>query len=118
LVTIGEKLKKAIREPGYLKTLFFASAVVPTNPGRVIVEEGAAGLTLLHTAATPAEAEMLRQLLRDGGFYVEYVPSASTGIFGTANSSSIYVKPEEYQDANAFVTQFYSSNSTIGDEVD
>lgn len=112
------RLKRALREPGYLKTLFFASAVVPTNTGRVIVEEGAAGLKLLHTANTAAEAEMLRQLLADAGFYVEYVPSASTGMFGTSGSSTIYVRPLEYDDANLFLNQFYSSNSIVGDDVD
>ncbi len=107
-----DKLKRAIREPGYLKTLVFAAAVVPTNTGRVIVEDDAASLRLLHTANTTAEADMLRQLLIDAGFHIEYVPSASTGIFGTSGSSSIYIQPDQFEDADAFLKQYYSSDLT------
>lgn len=116
--TIADKVKRALRGPGYLKMLFFASAVVPTNTGRVIVEESAAGGRLIHTADTSAEADMLRQLLADAGFHIEFVPSASMGIFGTPGNSSIYVKPAEYEDAQAFLNQYYNNNLIVAEDND
>ena len=65
--TLFENFKRTLRQPSYLKTLIFAAAVTPTNAYRVFGEEKAAGMKLLHTAATPAEADLIRQVLEPAG---------------------------------------------------
>ncbi len=104
--TLFDNIKRTLRQPSYLKTLIFAATVTPTNAYRVFGEEKAAGMKLLHTAGTPAEADLLRQVLVDAGFYMEHVPSASTGVFGTFGNSNIYVKTEEYADAEEFLREY------------
>lgn len=104
--TFFETVKRALREPGYFKTLFFAANVTPTNAHRVFAEEEAAGMKLLHSASTAAEADLLRQILAEAGFHMEHVPSASTGVFGTFGNSNIYVRAEEFEDAEQFLREY------------
>ncbi len=114
--SLFKTLKRLLREPGYGKVLLFGAAVTPTNPGRVMVDMAPQGLKLLHTTDTVTEAEWLTQVLRDAGFNMQHVASASTGIFGTSGNSSIYVRPDEFEDATSFLDQFLAGVST--DEVD
>lgn len=67
------------------------------------------GLQLVYTAINTIEADMLRQVLADAGFSVEFVPSASTGVFGTSGSSEIYVAAPEAQAAAAYLNEYLGS---------
>lgn len=112
-LSILKKIKQFLRDPSYLKVFFFGMAVTPTNTGRVMVETNAHGLKLLHTAGTVTEAEWLRQALSEAGFRMEYVPSASTGIFGTSGNSSIYVEPEDYDEASEFLRAYLDGGGGV-----
>ncbi len=101
-----DKIKDSLRKRGFLKVLLCGAAGQPTNPGRVMVDLAPQGLKLLHTANTVTEAEWLTQILRDAGFAMQYVPSASTGIFGTSGNSSIYINRDEYDEALDFLNQY------------
>lgn len=96
---IFQGLKQAIRNSNIFKVLSCGAAGAPTMPGRVIVDETAQGMRLLHTADTNTEAGWLQQALAEAGFYMEYVPSAAAGIFGITCNNSIYVRPEEFDEA-------------------
>ncbi|MEN6626608.1 MAG: hypothetical protein ABFD69_10305 [Candidatus Sumerlaeia bacterium] len=67
------------------------------------------GLERIHTAMNSIEAEMLRQVLTDAGFSVEFVPSASTSVFGTSGSSEIFVAAPEAQAAAAYLNEYLGS---------
>ncbi len=103
-----KKLKRVVREPGYLKVLLFGATMTPANPAGF---SGAAphGLALLHVAGTMAEAEMLRQVLTEAEFHVEYVAGAATGIFGTAGNNSVYVQANEFEHARAFLDEYFAA---------
>lgn len=106
---IFQGLKQAMRNSNLFKVLTCGAAGAPTVPGRVIVDESAQGMRLLHTADTITEAGWLQQALAEAGFYMEYVPSTAAGIFGITGNNSIYVRPEEYNDARDFLDEYLNA---------
>lgn len=108
-------LKNSLREHGFLKVLLCGAAGQPTNTGRVMVDLAPQGLKLLHTANTVPEAEWLTQVLRDAGFAMEHVPTASTGIFGTSGNSSLYVRPDEHDEAAEFLHNYLGGETLTND---
>lgn len=113
--TLYNNIKRVLRKPSLLKVLIFGAVATPTNPGRVMVDLSPQGLKLVHTAGTVSEAGWLTQVLRDAGFTMQYVPSASTGIFGTSGNSSIYVIPDEYDEALEFLNQYLAGEAESDD---
>jgi hypothetical protein len=82
---------------------------MPTDPYRVPFLEGCPmDLKALYTAGSSPEAEMLRQVLIDAGFHVEYVPSPATGVFGVTGNSTIYVPAGEFDAATQFLGEYLS----------
>ena len=83
----------------------------PTNPNRVLVGyTEPEGLTLVHCAATTAEADLLRQILEDAGFRPEYVSSVGPGGFGTSGSPYVCVPAEEGEEARRFIAAYYAES--------
>ncbi|MGI8905395.1 MAG: hypothetical protein ACR2IE_02765 [Candidatus Sumerlaeaceae bacterium] len=108
--TFLETLKRAASEPGYLKTLLFGAAVVPANPAPDAFDDTApSGLKLLHVAPTTAEADLMRQVLAEAGFEIQYVAASSTGVFGTSGNRSIHVREDQFEDANQFLTEYLAA---------
>jgi hypothetical protein len=84
--------------------------VNPTNPYKVPLSTTAPkDLLLIHSAPTPAEADLLRQMLHSAGFHVEYVPPATTGAFGSTGSVHVYVRANEKKDACEFISQLWET---------
>ncbi len=78
----------------------------PTNPVEVPFSSTAPeGLALVYTASNSSEADWVRQVLRDAGFHVEFVPSATTGAFGMSGSVHVYVHTEEVKEALEFLRE-------------
>jgi len=78
----------------------------PTNPNAVPFSTTAPeGLALVYSAGNPSEADLTRQVLRDAGFHVEYVPSVTTGVFGTTGSAHVYVDACQEKEACEFLRQ-------------
>lgn len=103
-----ENLRRVLREPGYLKVLLFQGSNESQKSSGP--RDGAPrGLVLLHVTATTAEADMLRQVLTEAGFHMEYVAGAATGIFGTTGNNSIYVQSAEFDQADAFLKEFLAA---------
>jgi hypothetical protein len=103
------RIKRVIRKSRYVKVAACGAAWAPTSPGRVIVQEKAQGLRLLCTVDTAAEAGWLQQVLVEAGFHQEYIPSTTAGLFGVAGNTSIYVKPEEFDDAAEFLHAYLNA---------
>ena len=79
---------------------------IPTNPHAVLFETIAPeGLAIVCSAASPAEGDLIRQILRDAGFHVEYVPAVTTGVFGTSGSAHVFVHASEEREAREFLSQ-------------
>ena len=79
----------------------------PTKPSAVpFLATAPKGLALVFSASIPAEADWIRQVLRNAGFHVEYVPPVTTGVFGTSGSAHVYVRADQNQDAREFISQF------------
>lgn len=89
----------------------------PTDAGKIpLIRTAPSGLKLLHSASTASEAELLRQTLLEAGFHVEYVPSKSSGIFGTTGSVDVYVKAEETGEALAFLREWERYQGEVPEE--
>jgi len=67
------------------------------------------GLALIFSAPPRPEADWVRQVLAEGGFHPEYVPSISTGVFGTTGSVHIFVPAEEKARALAFLEELWAA---------
>lgn len=101
-------MKRLFKRLGSL--FLFGAMVQPTNAARVVLGQAEPdGLRFLHAAATIPEAEMLRQVLTDAGFHIEHVAAAATGAFGINANSSIYVRADQYEEADAFLREFLSA---------
>ena len=105
---MSEKQDKP-RAHSFLERAFVPLAFLtgnPTNPYAVPFSTTAPkGLVLLHSAQNPSEADLIRQILQDAGFHVEYVPATTTGVFGTSGSVHVYVHTSEREDAHEFLRQ-------------
>lgn len=76
----------------------------PTDAGAIPpIRTAPSGLRLVYSAPTASEAEWLRQMLLQSGFHVEFVPSITSGIFGTTGSVDVYVEAEQAEDAIEFL---------------
>ncbi len=94
---------------------FMMSANIPLNASQVpFIEPDPDGLKLLFTAASSPEAELLRQVLIEAGFHIEFVPSTVTGVFGLTGNTCIYVPAGEYAEAQAFLRDYYSAPQENG----
>lgn len=83
---------------------------VPTNPHEVpLANAMPEGLALVHMAATTAEADLLRQVLADAGFHPEFVPSHSTGVFGTSGSPYVCVRKDEAGEVREFLSHYFDA---------
>lgn len=99
-------IRKALPLQLLLSPVLF-SATLPANPYRVPFLEGTpVGLKALHTAESIPEADLMRQLLIEAGFHVEYVPGTAMGVFGISGSSTLYVPEAEYAAAAEFVRDY------------
>jgi hypothetical protein len=74
------------------------------------------GMRWIHTADNAAEADMLRQMLQANGFHVEFVPSATAGVFGTTGSPHIYMPEDEADAASQFLAAYFASPPADSDE--
>ncbi|PKO16055.1 hypothetical protein CVU37_11925 [candidate division BRC1 bacterium HGW-BRC1-1] len=91
----------------------------PTNPHVVSFSTTApSGLALVYSAPTPPEANLTCQILRDAGFHVEFVPSATTGVFGTTGSVHVYVHESEQEEACEFLRQLRETSTEEAEEND
>lgn len=103
-------LKDAL--PLQLLTWPVCATAVGVPPYRVpflgVLEGCPTGLKPLYTANSSPEAEMLRQVLIDASFHVEYVPTPATGVFGVTGSSTIYVPEDELGAATEFLGEYLS----------
>ena len=89
-----------------LFALLTGTGSIPTNPHAVPFEAIAPeGLAIVCSAANPAEGDLVRQMLRDAGFHVEYVPAVTTGVFGTSGSAHVFVHASEEREAHEFLSQ-------------
>jgi hypothetical protein len=89
----------------------------PTNPSAVPFSTTAPeGLALVCSASTPAEADLIREVLRNAGFPVEYVPAVTTGAFGTTGNVHIYVQAGQEQGAREFLSQLRETREDGQDE--
>lgn len=61
------------------------------------------GLVYLYSERTSEEAELTRQILREAGFHVEFVPQMWSGIYGQRGSPDIYVRTDEVQEVLGFL---------------
>jgi hypothetical protein len=87
---------------------------MPLNPSQLVSLDAAPdGLRLLHCAGSVPEAEMLTQILIDEGLHIEFVPSWTTGTFGTTGNSNIYVQQADYDRAAQLLRDYLD-----GDAVD
>ena len=76
----------------------------PTNPFKVpFINSTPEGMAHVHTAPTPSEADLIRQMLRDAGFHVEYVPPVTTAVFGTSGSNHVFVRADQEKEAREFL---------------
>lgn len=108
--TLFDRMRGGLRS---FQMLLFGSTAIPTNPHNVASGGPVPqGLELLHTTPTVAEAEMLGQVLTQAGFDIGYVPSASTGIFGTMGNNCIYVPAEQHAEAAAFLREYLAAESS------
>lgn len=103
----------AALKKGLLAQLGFApflGAGLPTNPNQVpFIEPAPDGLKLLYAAPTVPEAELLRQILTEAGFAVEFVPSTEMGVFGISGNPCIYVRDTDYAEAHAFLMEYLAA---------
>lgn len=84
-----------------------AATAFPINPSRIHFLEGTPmGLELLYTADSIPEADMLRQVLIEAGFHVEYVPASAMGVFGVSGSPTLYVPDSELAAAAEFLRDY------------
>lgn len=94
-------------KPSFLKRLWAALAGSTgqlMTPGSKGPPEGTPkGLVYLFSEPTPEEAELTRQILREQGFHIEYVPQMWTGVFGRPGSPDIYVRQDEVQEVLGFL---------------
>lgn len=74
--------------------------------GKLQSEAQPEGLRVLHVATSIAEADMLRQVLAEAGFNIEFVPATSTGVFGTTGNSVIYIAEADYAAASEFLKEY------------
>jgi len=89
---------------------------VPTNPHAVpFATSTPDGLAHVCSASNPAEAELMRQTLIDAGYHAEYVPSVTTGAFGTSGSAHMYVQASEKDEVREFLRQLQDSAPDQGD---
>jgi hypothetical protein len=88
-----------------LDRIFFPAAVQADESH----DSAPRGLKLLHVTSTVAEADLLRQVMTDAGFRMEYVASEATGVFGTSGNSSIYIPEDQYDAANEFLQKYLNS---------
>ena len=63
------------------------------------------GLAIAYTAANSAEADMVRQMLQDAGFHVEYVASYRSGVWIAGSSVHVYIHADEVEEARLFLRQ-------------
>jgi hypothetical protein len=85
----------------------FLSLGIPLDPHKVpFLKSAPKGLRLLHAASSVPEAEMLTQVLIAEGFQIEFVPSITTGVFGTTGNSEIYVAEADYDRAVQFLKEY------------
>jgi hypothetical protein len=73
------------------------------------------GLALVCSAATAAEADLIRQLLKSAGFHVEFVPPDTTGMFGTTGSMHVHVRADEQEEAREFLHELQNSQAVDPD---
>lgn len=93
--------------PDHLLAPFAFAAGIPLAVQRVFESDAAPdGLRILHVATSIPEAEMLRQVLSEAGFEIEYVPATSTGVFGTTGNNVIYISEEKYPEAAQFLADY------------
>jgi hypothetical protein len=52
---------------------------------------------------------LLRQVLTEAGFHIEYVASANAGVFGTPGNNSVYVQASEFEEAKKFLDEYLSA---------
>jgi hypothetical protein len=64
------------------------------------------GLKVLHVAPSQPEADLVRQVLIESGFHVEYVSSTGGGAFGVMGSNVVYVQEADYDAALAFLQEY------------
>lgn len=82
----------------------------PTNPHEIATSVKAPrGLSLVYCAATVAEADLMRQVLEEAGFHPEFVPSVTTGVFGTTGSAYVFVPKAETEEVESFLKQYFTS---------
>ena len=78
----------------------------PTNPHAVPLSTNAPeGLALVYSAASPPEADWVRQVLLSAEFHVEYVAASTTGVFGTSGNVHVYVHAGQEKEAREFLSQ-------------
>lgn len=85
---------------------------IPTNPlATPLLSNAPEGLAFVCAASTAAEADLIRQMLRDAGFAVEHVAASATGVFGTTGNANVYVHTDEEKEAREFLSQLLEKNA-------
>lgn len=93
--------------------LFSLGMGVPAAPHSIPLGDTApSGLQFIHASDTAAEGELLRQVLVNEGFHVEYVPAGRTGAWGAMGDTRIFVPEEEAERAREFVRDYLNADPT------
>jgi hypothetical protein len=104
-------------EKAFAPFAFFAGT--PTNPVGVPFSTAAPeGLALVCSAPTPSEADLVRQILQDAGFHVEFVPAVNTGAFGTSGSIHVFVRLDQEKEAREFLDQLQEKSAEEQEQED
>ena len=107
----------SLREMAFVPLAFLTGN--PTTPHAVPLSTTAPeGLALVCSARTAPEGDLIRQILRDAGFHVEYVPPMTTGLFGTSGSVHVYVHAREQEEACEFLRQLRETSMEEQEEKD
>lgn len=97
-------------EKAFVPLAFLAGT--PTNPHAApLLSNAPEGLAFVCAAPTAAEADLIRQMLRDAGFTVEHVAASATGVFGTTGNANVYVHAGEEAEAREFLSQLLEKSA-------
>jgi len=91
-----------------------AAAGAPIYPAKLPFPTTAPeGTRWIYAAASPAEADYLRQILEQAGFYPPYVPPAITGVVGAIGNINIYLPEEESEEGSQFLREFLENSAEV-----
>lgn len=94
-----------------------AAAGAPLYPAQLPLPAIAPeGTRWIHAAASPAEADYLRQILAQAGFHPPYVPPAITGVVGAVGTIHLYLPEEEAEEGSQFLREFLENPEGTSDE--